>query len=145
MTETTAHAEYSLDRSALLVPDARRMDFLPTLFGRQHLLIGEMTVYHHMERLSPRDYRGCLWDFYERDGKPLYLAPASKPRLQIICDTNGYEGEVSAGAAGIIATLFAFSHLSFQYPVDLMAEGYSRLYDYAAEHPESAEIFQAID
>ena len=45
----------------------------------------------------------------------------------------------------IIATLFAFSHLSFQYPVDLMAEGYSRLYDYAAEHPESAEIFQAID
>ena len=81
----------------------------------------------------------------ERDGKPLYLAPASKPRLQIICDTNGYEGEVSAGAAGIIATLFAFSHLSFQYPVDLMAEGYSRLYDYAAEHPESAEIFQAID
>ena len=52
---------------------------------------------------------------------------------------------MSAGAAGIIATLFAFSHLSFQYPVDLMAEGYSRLYDYAAEHPESAEIFQAID
>jgi len=121
------------------------MDFLPTLFGRKHLLIGEMTVYHHMERLSPRDYRGCLWDFYERDGKPLYLAPASKPRLQIICDTNGYEGEVTAGAAGIIATLFAFSHLSFRYSVDLMAEGYGRLYDYAADHPESAEIFQAID
>ena len=121
------------------------MDFLPTLFGRKHLLIGEMTVYHHMERLSPRDYRGCLWDFYERDGKPLYLAPASKPRLQIICDTNGYEGEVTAGAAGIIATLFAFSHLSFRYSVNLMAEGYGRLYDYAADHPESAEIFQAID
>ena len=121
------------------------MHFLPLLFGRQHVLVAEMTVYHLMERLSPLDYRGGLWDFYERDGRPLYLAPTSKPRFQIVCNTNGYEGKVSADAAGIIATLFAFSHLSFKYPVDAMSEGYGRLYDHAADHPESAEIFQAID
>ena len=31
------------------------------------------------------------------------------------------------------------------HPVDAMSEGYGRLYDYAADHAESAEIFQAID
>lgn len=145
MTDTNTSTDDSAARAVALVPEARRMDFLPLLFGRQHVLVAEMTVYHLMERLSPLDYRGGLWDFYERDGRPLYLAPTSKPRFQIVCDTNGYEGEVSADAAGIIATLFAFSHLSFKYPVDAMSEGYGRLYDYAADHPESAEIFQAID
>ena len=75
----------------------------------------------------------------------LLLAAAN---LAGVPGTDSLEGAYAAlrdGLGPIIATLFAFSHLSFQYPVDLMAEGYSRLYDYAAEHPESAEIFQAID
>jgi hypothetical protein len=145
MTDTTNSTDDSSARAVALVPEARRMDFLPLLFGRQHVLVAEMTIYHLMERLSPLDYCGGLWDFYERDGRPLYLAPTLKHRFQIVCNTNGYEGEVSADAAGIIATLFAFSYLSFKYPVDAMSEGYGRLYDYAADHPESAEIFQAID
>ena len=45
----------------------------------------------------------------------------------------------------IIATLFAFSHLSFRYDDDELAEGYGRLYEHAANHPEAAAIFQAID
>ena len=81
-----------------------------------------MTVYHLMERLSPLGIVTMYWDFYEHDGRPLYLAPTSKPRFQIVCDTNGYG---IAGAAGVIATLFAFSHLSFKYPVDAMSEGYA--------------------
>ena len=121
------------------------MGFLPLLFGRQHVLVAEMTVYHLMERLSPLDYRGGLWDFYERDGRPLYLAPTSKPRFQIVCDTNGYEGEVSADAAGIIATLFTCSHLSFRHPSERLPEGFARLHAYVDGHAEASEIFQAID
>ena len=96
-------------QSAIRVPDERRMDFLPRLFGRRLLIIGEHTVFRFMEILSPGDYGGGLWDFYERAGQPLYLAPTSKPRCRLFCEGNGFEGEVSSDAAGIIATLFAFS------------------------------------
>ena len=127
------------------VPENRRQPFLPLLFGRQHCLMGEMGVYGFMDRLSPRDYRGGLWTFYERAGQPLYLAPTSKLRYRLQWEENGYEGEVSADAAGIIATLFAFSHLSFQYQSEQLADGYDRLYQYAVAHPEAGEIFAAID
>ena len=130
---------------ATLVPEDRRMAFLPRLFGHRLLIIGEHTVFSFMERLSPEDYGGGIWDFYELAGTPLYLAPTSKPRLHLCCDGNGYEGEVSADAAGIIATLFAFSHLSFRYDAPELSDGFARLYAYAADHPEARDIFQAID
>lgn len=138
LPETPAHA-------ATPVPENRRETFLPLLFGRQRFLMGEMTVYGFMDRLSPRDYRGGLWTFYERAGQPLYLAPTSKPRYQLRWEENGYEGEASAGAAGIIATLFTFSHLSFRYQSEQLTDGFARLYEYAAAHPEAGEIFAAID
>lgn len=130
---------------ATLVPADRRMAFLPRLFGRHLLVIGEHTVFSFLVQLSPADYGGGMWDFYELAGEPLYLAPTSKPRFRIFCEGNGYEGEVSAGAAGIIATLFAFSHLSFRHDSDELAAGFARLYAYATDHPEAPEIFQAID
>lgn len=132
-------------RVATLVPEARREMFLPGLFGLQHLILAENAVYNFMTLLSPHDYGGGFWDFYEYEGKPLYLVPTSRPRYRINVETNGYEGEVSADAAGIVATLFTFSHLSFKYRSDLLADGYERLYAFAAEHPEASEIFQAID
>ncbi|CAN7654263.1 antirestriction protein [Agrobacterium genomosp. 3] len=132
-------------RLATLVPERRRQTFLPTMFGTRHLIIAENTLYNLMGWLSPQDYGGGLWDFYEQEGMPLYLVPTSRPRYRIVCETNGYEGEVPAEAAGIIATLFTFSHLSFKYQSDLLVEGYDRLYAYAADHSEASEIFQAID
>ena len=128
-----------------IVPDERRLEFLPALFGRSLLLIGENAVYSLMERLSPLDYGGGFWDFHELEGKPLFLAPRSKTRFRITGEITGFHGEVSAEAAGIIATLFAFSHLSFQYRSEHLSEGYGRLYAYSADHPEASEIFQAID
>ncbi|MGQ3107473.1 MAG: antirestriction protein, partial [Niveispirillum sp.] len=128
-----------------IVPDDRRAEFLPTLFGRSLVIIGENAVYGLMERLSPLDYRGGFWDFYEQDGKSLFLAPRSTSRFRITGEITGFQGDVSAEAAGVIATLFAFSHLSFQHQSDRLSEGYGCLYAYAADHPEASEIFQAID
>ncbi|MGN7712586.1 antirestriction protein [Agrobacterium radiobacter] len=130
---------------ATLVPDYRREMFLPTLFGLPLLIIAENSVYTIMERLSPYDYRGGLWNFYEHGGQPLFLAPTSKPRYRIESGLTEFRGEVSAEAAGIVATLFTFSHLSFRYQSDLLAEGYGRLHAYLDGHPEASEIFQAID
>lgn len=132
-------------QTASIVTDERRLEFLPTLFGRSLLMIGENAVYSLMERLSPLDYRGGFWDFYEHGGKPLFLAPSSKSRFRITGEITGFQGEVSAEAAGIIATLFAFSHLSFQHQSEHLSKGYGRLYAYSADHPEAGEIFQAID
>ncbi|CAN7642788.1 antirestriction protein [Brucella pseudogrignonensis] len=137
---------YELARpDASIVSDARRPQFLPNLFGHSFLLIAENTVYNLMQRLSPLDYNGGFWDFYEHEDQPLYMAPKTANRFRITGDVTGFHGEVSADAAGIIATLFAFSHLSFLYQSDQLCDGYSRLYAYAAYHPEAAEIFQAID
>ena len=132
-------------QAAVIVPDERRPEFLPILFGRSLLIIGENAVYGLMEKLSPLDYGGGFWDFYEHEGKPLFLAPRSKSRFRITGEITGFQGEVSAEAAGIIATLFAFSHLSFQHQSEHLSEGYGRLYAYSADHSEAAEIFQAID
>ncbi|MGQ3141246.1 antirestriction protein [Rhizobium oryzihabitans] len=130
---------------AVIVPDEARQDFLPILFGRSHLIVAENAVYALMERLSPLDYRGGSWDFYEHESKPLFLAPRSRTRFRITGDVTCFQGEVSAEAAGIIATMFAFSHLSFRFETDLLVAGYERLYAYSADHPEASEIFQAID
>ena len=132
-------------QSATVVPEEHRQEFLPTLFGRSLLIVAENAVYSMMDRLSPLDYGGGFWDFYEHESKPLFLAPKSRSRFRITGEITGFQGEVSAEAAGIIATLFAFCHLSFQYQSDYLSEGYGRLYAYSAEHPEAAEIFQAID
>jgi Antirestriction protein. len=131
-------------KPATLVPAEQRQTFLPDLFGINRLIAAENMLYGLMDRLSP-DYGGGFWNFYELDGKPLYLAPTSKPRFHIAWSDNGYLGEVSADAAGIIATMFALSHLSFRFEDDRFSEAYLRLYEYAADHPEAAEIFQAID
>lgn len=130
--------------AAVLVPEDRRDGFLPTLFGLRQTIIAENAVYTFMSSLSPQDYGGGFWDFYEYEGKPLYLVPTSKPRFRIASE-NGYAGEVSADAAGIIATLYALSHLSFRYKSNQLAAGYGRLHAYAATHPEASQIFQAID
>ena len=130
---------------ATLVPDNRREMFLPTIFGLRHLIVAENTVYTFMDRLSPRDYGGCFWNFYECDGQPLFLAPKSTSRFRIESDITEFRGEVSAEAAGIIATLVTFSHLSFQFESDHLVEGYHRLHAWCDGHPEASEIFQAID
>jgi Antirestriction protein len=132
-------------KPATLVPEARRMEFFPGLFGRSLMLVGGRAVFQFMSWLSLQDYTGGMWHFHELAGRPLFLSPASENRFRITCETNGYQGEVSAEAAGLIATLFALSHLSFHYESDQLAEAYLRLFAFVGDHPEAGEIFKAID
>ena len=132
-------------KPATIVPEAHRAAFLPALFSPALMLISERAVYQFMSWLAPDDYIGGLWSFHERGGQPLFLSPDADKRFRIFCETNGYMGEVSAEAAGIIATLFALSHLSFRHEADQLSEAYMRLYGFAGDHPEAGEIFKAID
>ena len=144
MTQTATAA-----KPATLVPEARCMEFLPNFFDPRLMLVGERSVYQFMSWLTPEDYSGGMWRFHERDGQPLFLSPDTDTdtdkRFRIFCETNGYRGEVSAEAAGIIATLFALSHLSFRHKSDQLCDAYLRLYEFAGDHPVAGEIVKAID
>jgi hypothetical protein len=59
--------------------------------------------------------------------------------------TLGYDGRMSGDAAGIVACLFAFSHLSFQIPNDMLSRHYLQLLDFAVAHREASAIFAATD
>lgn len=140
----TATSHATGRNAATIVPDHRRCTFLPSLFGRRLFFKGEALLYTFMQWLSPA-YRGGYWQFMEACCQPLYLVPIDQPRWRICCRTNGYEGDVSADAAGIIATLFTFSHLSFEAQDNHIAEAFQRLRNHAGDHPEAAAIFSAID
>ena len=126
------------------VPDAERMQMLPRHFGRDMMTV-ETAIYTFMRRLT-RQYRGGFWRFFELSNGGFYMAPEGEHATFNICvDENGFDGEMSADAAGITACLFAYSHLSFQIQNDSLATHYHQLREFALNHPEAASIFAAID
>ena len=125
------------------VDDSERMMALPRHFG-EHLLIFEGAVYDFMRRLAP-DYRGAYWEFFELSNGGFFMTPDGGP-YRFSVETNGYEGHMSADAAGITVCLYACSHLSFAYPdSDVFARHFHLVHEFAAEHAEASAIFAAID
>ena len=125
------------------VADNERMQMLPRHFGRDMLTV-EYAIFAFMRKLSSR-YTGGYWSYRELSNQGFYMAPQSESRFPISVDGNGFEGEMSADAAGITACLFALSHLSFQVRNEQIAEHYHLLRDFALEHEEASVILAAID
>jgi len=125
------------------VPNNERLQMLPRHFGRDMLTV-EYAIFAFMRRLSQR-YTGGYWIYFELSNGGFYMAPQSDNRFPVNVDGNGFEGEMSADAAGITACLFALSHLSFQTNNEKIAEHYHLLRDFALEHEEASVILAAID
>lgn len=120
-----------------------RMGTLPRHFGR-YMMTFEGLVYDLMREFSPQ-YTGGNWRFLEVSNGSFYMTP---PRMtyRLTVRSNGYEGEMSADAAGITVCLFVYSQLSFRYQqTDVFARHFHRLREFALGHAESTEIFAAID
>lgn len=128
---------------ATLVPEERRMEILPRYFGR-YMILGENTVYTAMESLCDT-YHGGSWDYVELSNGAFYMAPRTEGPLPISCDGNGYTGEMSRDAAGIVATLFALNAMAWSTEDETFTRLYYALLDFVAPHPEAREIFAAID
>jgi hypothetical protein len=129
--------------TARRVEDSLRLNALPRYFGR-HMMTFEGAVYDFMHRFAS-DYRGGFWQFYELSNGGFYMAP-DRGSYRLCVDTNGYEGVMSADAAGITVCLFACSHLSFRETHgQLFAERFHQLREFALDHAEAAAIFAAID
>lgn len=130
--------------TAALVADEKRLNFLPAYFGPRLMLRGEGLVYGWMSRLADA-YNGGFWNYYELSNGGFYMAP-ELGRLRLEVAGNGYSGEMSADAAGIVATLFALGQIVAQIDgTDALIDRYHYLRDFAGDHPEASAIYRAID
>ena len=131
---------------ATVVPEEDRLEFLPRHFGKEMLTI-ENYLYAQFGNLCPT-YTGGYWHFYDLSNGGCYLAPSRETYLLVHGD-NYFEARVSGDAAGIIVSLFTFSHVSFLLEDDPLgpriADYFHLLRDFAADHPEASLIFRAID
>lgn len=129
---------------AALVAEAQRIRFIPRMLPGVPVLIAEFTVFNWMERLSAQ-YAGGLWNYYEVSNGAFYMAPTGHGPMLLEWADNYFSGDLSEDAAGIVASLFALSHLSFRFNSNALADNYTRLLDYAYCHPEAVLIGRAID
>jgi hypothetical protein len=124
------------------VSDEERSRTLPRHFGANYIIV-EDAIYSWMDQLSEQ-YSGGFWQFYELSNGGFYMAPTYEG-LAVQVEGKGYQGRMSGDAAGIVACLFAFSHLSFRIRDDMFARHYQLLLPFAAEHREAGAIVAAID
>ena len=130
--------------TACRVEDDNRMEFLPEFFGESLMLKGEGLVYNWMRRLS-EDYQGGLWQFYHLSNGGFYMAPDLDRKLVLCVPGNWFQRELSADAAGIVATLFVLCQLANTTEDDRLIDLYYKLKAYLDFHPEGGLIAQAID
>ena len=129
--------------SATKVQDGARLMALPNHFGKYGVRV-ESAVFSTLNGLCA-DYNGGYWEYYGLSNGGFYMAPVSNRPFQLQCAGNDFNGAVSADAAGIIAFLFAYSHLSFQLKNDKIVDAFHHLRDFAYTHKERRLIFAAID
>lgn len=131
-----------------LVADKDRFTFLPSLFGYRFMVRGEELVYQWLDALT-EDYTGGYWHFYALTNGGFYMAPSTRKRMRLEVGGNGFSGEMSSDAAGLVATLFALGQLAAESQsdrcVDALIDRYYLLRDFSAIHPERRAILQAID
>jgi hypothetical protein len=143
MTQIT-HEEDGMQKiEAYLVLEDARIGTLPLRFGARTMMV-EHTIYHFMREFAA-EYKGGFWDFYVLSNDGFYMAPDMDP-VKFSVDSNGFEGTLSADAAGITVCLFTFSHLSFQQPSeDVFSRHFYALREFALDHKEAELICAAID
>jgi hypothetical protein len=143
MTSNHAFTDSSPKIEAQLVPVLRRMQIFPEYFGR-HMLTAEAMVYQTLGSLC-QDYAGGYWDFYELSNGGFYMAPSTDKRMRLQCAGNGFDAEMSADAAGIVACLFAFNGLVWRTRDVRFERLFYSLREFASDHAEACAISAAID
>jgi len=125
------------------VSEQARIGTLPRHFGSCMMTV-EHRIYQFMGEFVT-DYKGAWWHFYELSNGGFYMAP-DIGSVPFRVHSNDFSGEMSADAAGISVCLFAFCHLSFQFPrSEIFSLHFHRLREFALAHAESSSIMAAID
>jgi hypothetical protein len=131
--------------SQQLAPSERNAH-VHNLFGLHFPLLIEPRVYAFTDLLVDA-YEGGQWEFYLLSNGGFFMSPNLSEPIEVKCP-NFYSGHLSAAALGIVVGLYAYSHVSFSKDERLRELGtqhYFLLRDYALQHPEARQIFQAVD
>ena len=129
--------------TATVVKNSLRLKFLPRYFGARYMLDVENMLYNELGNLCA-EYQSGYWEFYELSNGGCYAAPRGH-EFKLVA-RNGFEGTVSADAAGIVAMLYALSFLSFDHrDIEVFPMRYHQLRNFALEHAEAYAILRAID
>ena len=94
------------------VADKDRVNFWLRHVGMK-MLAFERHVYCWMRRLCPH-YDGGYWKFYDLSNGGFYIAPADEKRMWLTWPGNYFDDEMSADAAGMVATLYALNDFAQQ-------------------------------
>jgi Antirestriction protein len=135
------------------VPENQRLNFLPKMFSPSPLyfLGGENLIFGYAKAYLT-GYTGGLWTFYKASNGAHFAAPSEEREWEIRIASNGFEATVSTEAAGIIVSLFALNVMVERAHgrgdgevMELLADRYYELRDFAIQHPEYRTILKAID
>jgi hypothetical protein len=129
--------------TATVVPDSRRLDFMPKAFGARLMMRVESSLYAWMRRLCP-SHTGGYWQFIELSNGGALFVPDGQGDLQIVVDGNGFDSLVSREVAGLIVTTFTLNSLLWQ-GLDELNEKYEQLLDFISGHPQCGTIRAALD
>lgn len=149
MTEQNAFPTDNADQGANRVPvqaqGRARQRFYPDLVGLRNMGRFESLLFTWARTLSGA-YDGGYWEFFTfPDDGAGYAVPRMASPVEVVVDGNGFSGELSAEAFGIVVSLFALNHLAALTPDDLVVNRYYSLREFALQHAEAAVIAAAID
>lgn len=108
------------------------------------MIEAEHRIYNTLTELCS-NYNGGFWNYYELSNGGFYVAPSSNEKFEVFINSNGYEGILSADAAGIIVSLYVINQLCWINQSEELVNYYYLLLDYVAQHPDAKEIYAAID
>jgi hypothetical protein len=151
-SNSTRYAERSIQ--ARMVTGSRRLAFLPKHYGKAMLLV-ESTVYDNAREICEAYAKagGGFWEYVDLSNGGAFMFPrGDAPTMAVSIDGNGYKGELSREAFGILTTLYALSVVSMyvyqrghEGDADRLSTQYHRLRDYMLEHPERVALLAAAD
>ena len=129
-----------------VLPTHLRTSVTSELFGLNFPMKLEPLIFNLTDHIAD-NYSGGYWDFQTLSNGGFYMSPRHDEPFNVSCE-NGFEGQLSADAMGIVVCLYAYSHLSFCGEKDfdeVCAEHYHLLREFALDHDEAGGIFSAID
>ena len=129
--------------SASLVAENNRLGFLPAKLGNLCARF-ESIALGFMDDFCP-DYDGGYWDFFNLDNGGFYLQLQTDSPLLKMYFPNAYTNDLTPEVAGIVITLYALSHLSFEAQAADVSKQFHLLRDYALDHSHASQIFAATD
>lgn len=141
--------QYREQMRAKLVQSSRITGTLARQYGRQHCWTVESIIFSLARRMMPA-YRGAAWDFVKLADGGFYMALPACEQWQVTVEANGFDGEVSGDAAGLIVCMTAYTMLTHQQQSDIgfherIVRHTLSLHRYIGQHPEGLNICQAID